>query len=136
MIMIRKYAIDQGSRLLDRLIYQLNRAASAHDAESVHDLRVAIRRFQQFLRVFRQFLPRAKFKKIRRRLHGLMILSGEVRNRDIAAALLQQAGVTNHSRLSISLAREREQAQKELLKLIDGLNRRGLVRKWHSRLQL
>jgi CHAD domain-containing protein len=134
--MMRKYAIDQGSQLLSKLVHQLHQAAATRDADAVHDLRVAIRRFQQFLRVFRQFLPRTKVKKIRRRLRGLMILAGEVRNRDIASMLLQQAGVTHNSQLSATLARDREQAQQELLRSIDRLNRRGLAKKWHSRLRL
>ena len=86
--MMRKYALNQGSKLLRKLVFHLNRAALLHDPDSIHDVRVAIRRFQQFLSVFEQFVPRGKAKKIRRQLREVMELSGEVRNPDIASALL------------------------------------------------
>jgi CHAD domain-containing protein len=134
--MMRKYALNKGSKLLRKLVFQLNRAALLHDPDSIHDVRVAIRRFQQFLRVFEQFVPRGKAKKIRRQLRGVMQLSGEVRNRDISSALLKQAGGAHHSQVSKKLTRQREQAQAKLLKSIDRLNEHGTVRKWHSRLKL
>ncbi|PYT21472.1 MAG: hypothetical protein DMG57_38495 [Acidobacteria bacterium] len=134
--MMRKYALNQGSKLLRKLVFHLNRAALLHDPDSIHDVRVAIRRFQQFLSVFEQFVPRGKAKKIRRQLREVMELSGEVRNPDIASALLKQAGGAHHSQLSMKLARQRKQAQDKLLKSINGLNERGSARKWHSRLKL
>jgi CHAD domain-containing protein len=134
--MMRKYAVNQGSKLLRKVVFHLDRASSLHDPDAIHDVRVAIRRFQQFLRVFYQFVPQTKAKKIRRQLREVMNLSGGVRNLDIASALVNQAGGPNHSKLSIKMARQRERAQDKLLKSIDHLNERGVARKWHSRLQL
>jgi CHAD domain-containing protein len=134
--MMQSYATDQGTKLLRRLVFRLNRAATLHDPDSLHDLRVAIRRFQQFLRVFQQFLPPGKARKIRRELRQIMKLSGEVRNRDIASALIKQSGDGNHSRISSRLAIQRKEAHQELLKSLDRLNERGLARKWHSKLGL
>lgn len=132
---MHRYVKEQGSKLLRRLIFRLHRAATSRDPEAIHDLRVAIRRFQQFLRVFEQFLPRAKVKKIRPQLRAILKLSGEVRNRDIASALLKKNGGSNDSPLSMTLARQRRQAQSELLQLIARLHARDVARKWHSKLR-
>ena len=99
---------EEGSKLLRKPVFHLNRAALSYDPDSIHDVRVAIRRFQHFLHVFEQFLNRRKEKKIHRQLREVMKLSGEVRNRDIAAALLKQAGGANHSQPSMTLARQRK----------------------------
>jgi CHAD domain-containing protein len=134
--MMRKYAVNQGSKLLRKLALHLNRAALLHTPDSIHDFRVAISRFQQFRRAVPAVCAPGKSKKKRRQLREVMHLSGEVRNRDIASALFRQAGGPNDSRLSIKLARQRKQAQEKLLKSIDRLNTYDVARKWHSRLQL
>src|SRR5690349_8266672 len=125
--MMRKYALSQGSKLLRKLVFYLNRTVLSQDPNSIHDVRVAIRRFRQFLRVFKQFMPQGKAEKIRRQLRRVMQLSGDVRNRDIASALLKQAGGTNHSQLSMELTRQRRRAQDKLLKSMDRLNEHGTV---------
>ena len=54
--MMQRYAREQASTLLRRLAFRMNRAAKVRDADSIHDLRVAIRRFEQCLQIFHQFL--------------------------------------------------------------------------------
>lgn len=54
---MRKYATEHTSTLLRRLAYHMNRVGRSADSDSVHDLRVAIRRFTQSLRVFAPFFP-------------------------------------------------------------------------------
>ena len=132
--MIRRYARERASTLLRRLAYRMNRAARLRDADSIHDLRVAIRRFEQCLQIFNQFFP--GHKKIHRRLHKIMQLSGEVRNRDIALDLLKQAGQTAHSALAERLRCERKDFQAELLATFDQWGERDVFRKWGSRLGL
>jgi len=134
--MMQGYARDQASTLLRRLAFRLNRAAKVRDADSIHDLRVAIRRFEQCLRIFHQFLAGGHRKKIRRRLRKIMQLSGEIRNRDIALDLLKQAGVPAGSALSLRLLRERQKSQSELLASFDRWGEGDLLRKWGSRLGL
>ena len=108
-----RYALEQGSTLLGRLAFRLGRAPRLHDPESVHDLRVAIRRFQQCLRVFHQFFPRGEAKRIRRRLRKVMNLSAEVRERDIALGLIKQSGAAADGRLGARLVQQRKKAQRE-----------------------
>jgi hypothetical protein len=73
---MRDYARQQTAILLRRLAYQLNRAARNGDADSIHDLRIAIRRLSRCLRVFAPFFPADSWKKIRRRLAELMEATG------------------------------------------------------------
>jgi CHAD domain-containing protein len=134
--MMQSYAREQASTLLRRLAFRMNRAAKVRDADSIHDLRVAIRRFEQCLQIFHQFLSGGHKKKIRRRLRRIMELSGEIRNRDIALDLLRQAGLPVRSSLSARLLRERREAQSNLLASFDRWGERDLFRKWGSRLGL
>lgn len=133
--MMQRYAREQTSTLLRRLSFRMNRAAKLRDADSIHDLRVAIRRFEQCLQIFHQFLS-GGHKKIRRRLRKIMELSGEIRNRDIASDLLKQAGLPARSALSTRLLRERREMQSKLLASFDRWRDRDLSRKWGSRLGL
>jgi CHAD domain-containing protein len=130
------YAREQVAQLLDRLAYQVNRAARHRDEETIHDLRVAIRRFAQALRIFEQYLPRAATRKIRRKLRTLMRNAAEVRNRDIAAQLLAAAGVPSGAKVMASLRAERAQQQESLTIAIKAWNRRSFSRKWRDRLGL
>jgi CHAD domain-containing protein len=134
--MMQRYAREQASTLLRRLAFRMNRAAKVRDADSIHDLRVAIRRFEQCLQIFHQFLSGGHKKKIRRRLRKIMELSGEIRNRDVALDLLKQAGLPARSALPVRLLRERQGIQSELLASFDRWGERDLFRKWGSRLGL
>src|SRR5262245_20209839 len=107
---MRDYARTQTAILLRRLAYQVNRASKSTDAESVHDLRVAIRRLNRCLRTFSQFYPGRSWKKVRRRLKELMTVAGEVRDRDIAVELLNHAGSAPDSHAIKALGQERHTA--------------------------
>ncbi|HET9318928.1 MAG TPA: CHAD domain-containing protein [Bryobacteraceae bacterium] len=133
---MRKYAVERTSILLRRMAFRMHRAARLHHADSIHDLRVSVRRFQQCLRVFQQFFPGGAVKKIHKRLHMVMELSGEVRNRDIALYLLRKAGPPPDSALSAVLLEQKKHAQNELSRLLRRWGRRDVSRKWRSRLRL
>jgi CHAD domain-containing protein len=133
---MRKYARERTSTLLRRLVFRLNHAARSRDPDSIHDLRVSIRRLQQCLSVFRQFFPSGAVKRIHRRLHKLMALSGEIRNRDVALDLLKEAGTPAGSELSARWIEEKKQFQSDLSRLLRRWPKRGLSRKWSSRLGL
>ncbi len=71
------YAAEQASILLGRFVFRASRVAKLADADSVHNLRVAIRRLSQCLRAFGPFFPAGECRKVRRRLRrmrqGVMI---------------------------------------------------------------
>ena len=88
---MRAYVQSQTGILLRRFATQATRTARTADADSIHDLRVAIRRLSRCLRVFAQFYPPHSWKPVRRRLADLMDSCGSVRDCDIAIELLKQA---------------------------------------------
>ena len=133
---IGKYAGAQASRRLDRFAFELRRAAKSGDADAIHDLRVAIRRLSQCLRVFGQFFPARNSKKIRRRLRRIMDLAAEIRNRDITLALLREAGVNADTSLCLRITEGRKQAELRLIDSIRRWGRREFSAKWRARLRL
>lgn len=132
---MRAYVAEQSAALLRRLVFRAKRVEKLPDADAVHDLRVAIRRFTQCLRVFAQFFPGAEAKKIRRRLQKVLRLAAEVRDRDIALALWKEAGLPSAG-VAARLARERKQAGERLVEGLRRLEERNFSRKWRRRLGL
>ncbi len=133
---IRDYALERGALLLRRLAFQMYRAARLRDPESIHDLRVAIRRFQQCLVAFAEFFPRGQSKKIRARLHEIMQIAGQIRNRDIALDLLGKSGLPADLELERTWRGEIRQLHGELVRLLGRWGHRDLSRRWGARLGL
>ena len=129
---MQKYAVRQMSSLLGRLAFEMQKITKTQDVERVHDLRVAIRRFTQSLRAFAGFTPRKASKKIRRSLNGVMDLASLVRNRDIAIELLSKHKLDPVP----SLARERNQAGKELALRLRRWLRNDVTSRWRSSLEI
>lgn len=132
---MREYVRLETAMLLRRLAFQMNRTAGNGDTDSIHDLRVAIRRLSRCLRVFAPFYPDGSWKKIRRQLSGLLKAAGAVRDRDIALALLAEAGITPRATVAARLAEERRAAAHDLLLEIRRWKSRNFFRKWRSRLE-
>lgn len=135
-IAIRKHALQHGAVLLRRFAYEVNRTARLGNADAIHDLRVSIRRLIQCLRVFQQFFPRGKAKKVRRSLKELMVQAAEVRNRDVALVLLHKAGIPAGSAAVEKLTQERERDHRALLAQLEGWSRHGSFKKWRAQLEL
>ena len=133
---MERFAIGQATSRLNRLAFELRRAAKSGDPGAVHDLRVSIRRFVQCLRVFGQFFPAKEAKRMRRRLGEVMDLAAGVRNRDIAIGLLIEAGLDQGSSLIASQEEERRRALRELASVLRRWNRREFSAKWRARLKL
>ena len=125
----RLFAAEQADRLLSRLAFQLNRTIKSHDADQVHDLRVAIRRFTQALIAFQPCFPRREVRTIRRRLKKFMVLAGDVRNCDIAMKLLSKLKVP----ASIAVLREFRNKRKEAEQPFLGSLKRWVARRSSSR---
>jgi len=122
--------------LLRRLAYEVSRAAKSGDADAIHDLRVAIRRFSRCLQVFSQFYPGNSWKKIRRRLAGLMEAAGAVRDLDIAMELLASASAGPNRQLLSKLKQQRRQANRELFAEVNHWNHQSFSKKWRGSLGL
>lgn len=133
---IREYAAEQVSRLLGRLVSEVHRAARDKDPETIHDLRVSIRRFSQGLRVFGQFFPRREARKIRRRVKQIIEAAAAVRDRDIALELCARAGLEENAALAGRFRADRRLAEIEFLELVQALDGVEYSSQWRRALGL
>jgi CHAD domain-containing protein len=118
---------------LKTLTATLRRAAKhPHDAEAIHKMRVAIRRFSQVLRVFQDSFEHRHVRKMRRRLRKLMDLCGAARNCDIALEVLEAAGVPAEKSLEQRLRRVRSRAERELVKRLADPDTRADLHRWRT----
>lgn len=122
---------------LRTLAASLRRAAkNPGEPESIHRLRVSIRRFTQVLRVFGgppgSSIRLSHSRKMRRRLRGLMALCGDARNCDIALEVLASAGVPADLALERRLKHRRARAGRELAKLLTEGDARTGMRRWRA----
>jgi CHAD domain-containing protein len=133
---IREYARRQTALLLRRLTLALNRAAREGDTQSIHDVRVAMRRLSRCLRVFGPFYPRGSWKKIRRRISALLADAGGVRDCDISIELVGRSGVAGRNAILARLAAQRRKTRHDLLLEIRRWKSRDFPHQWRSRLEL
>ncbi len=133
---MRRHALEQARVLLRRFAYQVNRVSRSGGMDEIHDLRVAVRRLNQCLRVFAQFFPEAKQKRIRKRLRKVMSLAAEVRNCDVALELAREAGAGEGGGAARMLERKREEAAALLSGTLERWSRRDFSRKWRAQLEL
>ena len=133
---MRDYVRTQTGRLLLRFAAELKRAARNPDADTIHDLRVSIRRLSRCLRVFAAFYPDRSWKKIRARLHGLLERAGAVRDRDIALELIAAAGVSPRAAIHRQLSTERQAAEREMAEEIARWSRRDPSAAWRRKLEI
>jgi CHAD domain-containing protein len=133
---IAGYAKEQISARLGRLVFEIHNTAKTLDVEAIHDLRVAIRRFSQSLAAFTPLLPKQQVKKVRKRLRRLRNAAGEVRDRDIALALLAGEGFKGEDGLCVRLVEERKQAERTLVEEVRRWTGSNLSEKWRTALQL
>src|SRR5258705_2214331 len=75
--------------LLD-LLEKVPEARSADSKKGIHDLRVAVKRFREALRLFRPILRKKTFRRHREWIEELNDALGDVRDRDVALAQLRK----------------------------------------------
>jgi hypothetical protein len=136
---MRAFALQQTRTLLRRLAYQVSRASRPGDPRMVDDLRAAVGRLNRCLRMFGQFLPAAKSKKVHHELQEVMDLADALRDWDMALELLLEARIpagSNGSKLTATLSRERKEAETRLRAGARRLVRRSFSQKWRAGLRL
>ena len=131
----RRFARDHADRLLGRLAFQVSRAIKSHNAETVHDLRVVIRRFAQALRVFKPCFRGKELRKIRRELKRMMAIGGEVRNHDIALKLLAKSKRAQRSGLQARIKSGRRETERSLITFLKRWVERKSSLKWRTALE-
>jgi CHAD domain-containing protein len=133
---IEEYARRQTAMLLRWLAAAFDRAAREGDSQSIHEVRVAMRRLSRCLRVFAPCYPDGSAKKIRHRLSALMEAAGAVRDCDIAIDLMEQAGLSRRAAAVARLQAERQRAAHDLLQAVRRWKNRDSLRTWQRRLEL
>jgi CHAD domain-containing protein len=94
---MQEYARISLAQLLARVTSELERAADHPDADSVHDVRVAIRRANQAMHVFAGLVPHHAARHVRRRLQTVLEGASAVRDCDIAMELYSEVRLpTSH----------------------------------------
>ena len=91
-VSMREFAVAQTAELMQTTVDALIVAAQAPSADAVHKMRVSIRRLQQALRLFSQYLKKRGVARLRKQLKEIMTAAGELRNFDIAIALVRRLG--------------------------------------------
>jgi CHAD domain-containing protein len=133
---MHQFAREHTAALIHKLVEAIDQAAREADEESIHDVRVAMRRLSRCLRVFAPFYRDGYWKKIRHRLSALMAAAGAVRDCDIAMELLRQSGVSQRTAVMVRLAAARKKNGHELLREVRRWKEEGFQHKWKSRLEL
>ncbi len=85
-------AIRKIEELIDTAVFALHDALRLHEADAVHRVRVSIRRLQQALRLFEQYLKSSGVKRVRKQLRKALTVAGDFRNHDIAIDLIEKSG--------------------------------------------
>ncbi|HYL35503.1 MAG TPA: CHAD domain-containing protein [Bryobacteraceae bacterium] len=124
------FASSQADKRLGRLAFEVNHALKSRDAEAVHDLRVALRRFSQALRVFKPCFRGKEFRKIRREAKRTLSLAGEVRNCDIALQLLAKSKQAQKADLPLQIEARRHEAERTLVAALRRWTDRKSSRRW------
>ena len=124
--LVRKY--------LDRLTSQVQRTAQSAGANEVHDLRVAIRRLGQVLRLFHPCFPAKEVKRVQRSLKKHIALAGEVRDLDVVEDFLSKSKLAEASSLREKFHGRRKEAGKTLEAKLQHWNKRRTYSKWRRRL--
>ncbi len=131
----RKFVAEHAQKLLGQLAFEINRAAKSRDPESLHDLRVSLRRFSQTLHLFRDFFPGKKMHKIDVRVKKVMRSAEELRNFDTTLRLLSKAHRSGSSALRSKLQARRKESERLLVGLLKRWTERKLSVKWRAALQ-
>jgi CHAD domain-containing protein len=133
---MREFVRKQTAARLAKLAAEIERAAEDAAPDTIHDLRVAIRRLSRCLRAFAQFYPGRSWRKARTELSDLLHTAGEVRDRDIALEMLAKAGVTRRAAVFARLEAERATAHIEFVEEVRRWRDRQLAHKWAGRLEV
>ena len=133
---MRKLLRSQTAARLKKLNREVRNAArKTEDADSIHDLRVSIRRLKQELAVFAEWFEAENVKTIERHLRKLMNRCAAVRNCDIAVEVLQAAGCQG-PKLLAGLKKERRTAAARLARKLEDWRSAGRVREWGGHLRV
>jgi CHAD domain-containing protein len=130
-----RFASNQADKRLGRLAFEINHALKSRNADAIHDLRVALRRFSQALRVFKRCFRGKEVRKIRGDVKRTLAMAGEVRNCDIALKLLSKSKQAVRADLPTQLQTRRREAERTLIASLKRWMERKSSRRWRAALE-
>jgi CHAD domain-containing protein len=130
-----RFSAEQSVRFLRALNVQTGRAMKSEGIAAVHDLRVAVRRLRQVLKILKPWLPREESSLLRRETKEIMAHAGEVRDRDTAIRLVRKLSHDGNRRLIAQLHRDRDAAARQLHESLRGFELRGTPSAWRRALR-
>jgi CHAD domain-containing protein len=116
------------AELLDDLAGWMQRAADQADVESVHQLRVSVRRASEGLKLFGDEIPHAK--RLRREILKIRARAGAVRDRDITRERLRRHRLPDTDPACIYLDGQRDLAALQLREFLQKQIRRKRAERW------
>ena len=133
---LSKFAVAQTRARLKRVIAAV-RFATRHpqDPETAHDLRVAIRRFSQCLRMFEGLFEERLAEKMLKRGRKLLHLCGAKRDYDVGLQLLADAGLPPHSSVLLKFREQRDRGERALVRYLGKKSTRDDASRWRKRLR-
>ncbi|MGA2598614.1 MAG: CHAD domain-containing protein [Bryobacteraceae bacterium] len=123
--------LETASALLDHLANEMRKAAKKPDSDAVHDVRVAIRRTRECLKIFAPAFPSRAARSIDKKLSKVLEAAGELRNLDIAIELLKASGLPKSGELIRELGKDRLSRAADFSEALEELD---IVQKWKSKL--
>jgi CHAD domain-containing protein len=121
---------------MNRLAKELTGAArSPEDPDAVHDLRVAIRRFVESIKIFPEVCGHSQSRKFRRKLKPLIRALGEVRNLDVTTGVLAAARIRPTPVITRQIQSEKRKAEKALTKILRSWRKRETLEEWRKDLK-
>jgi CHAD domain-containing protein len=116
------------------LAFQINHTIKSGNADSVHDVRVAIRRFTQSVAMFKSCFPGKEIRKIRRRLKVVMLAAGQVRDCDVVLKLLSKSRMPGGAQIQSKVRSQRKEAARILTSELKSWAERQMSLKWRAAL--
>ena len=128
---LSRYAAKNISELIEKVTKAAADAEKEASEDCIHDLRVAIRRLSEMLRVFEDVCPDGTAAKVRKDLREAMRLAGTIRNHDIARDLATKA----KAEVNASFDEERAEAVRELIAALSKWKSGMIFKRWRTQLR-
>jgi CHAD domain-containing protein len=130
------FAGEQTRARLKRVISAVRFAAKhPQDPKTAHDLRVAIRRFLQCLRMFGGLFDPKPAEKLRARLRKLLDLCGAKRDYDVGLDVLAEAGLPPQHSVVLKFREQRDTASRALERHLGKKSTRASADRWRKQLR-
>jgi len=127
---LSEYAAKTIGELIEKVASQAAEVGKDASEHRIHDLRVAIRRLSETLRVFEDVCLEESAVAVRKDLREAMQLAGSIRNHDIAIDLAGKAKV----KLNDSFEAERAQVVRDLCEVLAQWNSGRIFKTWRTQL--